>query len=251
MSKGRHARKSSGGGKIGLIIILVLFAAALIYLGIYLFGDSEPIDSNVNSNDVSTEESNIPEESSGETEESNQTPEEESGEDNSEAESSDEFTEPSEESSKEESSKDEEASKDEESSEDEESEPTTLPQQVDAEYEKWLASAMVMGISMDYTDFEIKGVYATSATKLSNKADSQGVYVVFTAGGTDYAIFSKPIEGERTEAGTNDISSMTTGFATFDLVDVAEVPTDSLVQYTMDDLQDTIAQSMLVSVYYH
>lgn len=250
MSRGRHARKSSGGGKIGLIFILVLFAAAIIYLGFYLFGDDEPIDSNIETSDVSGEESEVSEETSNVSEESSETAEpsdDESKEENSKEESS----ETSEENSKDESSETKEESSKPESSEDEESSTSTLPQQVDAEYEKWLASAMVMGISMDYVDFEIKGIYSTSATKLADKANSDGVYVVFTADGTEYALYSSPIAEERTEAGTNDISSMTTGFATFDLVDLSAVPTDSLVQYTMDDLQETIAQSMLVSVYYH
>lgn len=232
MSKGRHAKKSSGAGKIILIVILVLILAAAAVFAVKFFGgrdadgENTPAVSDEAENSASGDE--ISEENSGD------------GEVSEEAEVSGETKEETEESSSEPSEEDTV-----------ESDPVELPQQVDAEYEKWLASAMVMGISMDYADFEIKGIYVPKATALADKAESEGVYVVFTSDGADYAICSRPIEDERSEEGTTDISSMTTGFATFDLVELSEVPADCAVQYSIDDLQETIAQSMLVSLYYH
>ena len=248
MSRGRHAKKSSGAGKIILIVILVLILAAAVVFAIKFFGGRDAADENLPPV-AGEEESELPED------EISEEPAEESSESeevSEEAEVSDETGEAPEESTEESSTESTPESSDESSSESsEESKPVELPQQVDAEYEKWLASAMIMGISMDYADFEIKGIYVPKATALKDKTESEGVYVVFTSDGTEYAIYSRPIEEERSEEGTTDLSSMTMGFATFDLVELAEVPAEYALEYSIDDLQETIAQSMQVSVYYH
>lgn len=239
MSKGRHARKSSGGAKVIVLILLLLLAAVLVFFGMKILKDKAAGNEEVGGD--------LPQESSeiSEIREEDETSEV-SGEESEEAPlSSEEVPEESSDASQgsPEESGDESPDKSENS--------TEIPQMVDAEYETWLASAMVMGISMDYMDFEITGIYAEKATALADKAESAGVYVTFTSEGTEYAVYSRPIEAERDEAGSRDISSTATGFATFDLVDMSEVPADPLVNYSIDELQDTIALSMLVSVYYH
>ena len=126
-----------------------------------------------------------------------------------------------------------------------------IVQQADAEYEKWLSAAMIVCVSMEYPDFELEGVYAASATALTDKFSSDGAYIVFTSGGTRMAIHAKALAGERTERGTMDISTETIGFATFDQVDPASVNLDALEQLELNELSELIAQSLLVSIYLH
>ena len=124
-----------------------------------------------------------------------------------------------------------------------------IVQQADAEYEKWLASTMVMCVSMEYPDFELEGIYAASATALENKFDSQGAYIVFTTGGNRICIHSKALEAERTAPGTKDISSETIGYATFDQLDPNSVDFSSFEKINLEDLSELFAQSLLVSIY--
>ena len=124
-----------------------------------------------------------------------------------------------------------------------------IVQQADAEYEKWLAATMVMCVSMEYPDFELEAIYAASATALDNKFDSQGAYIVFTAGGNRICIHSNALEAERTAPGTKDISSETIGYATFDRLDPNSVDFSSFEKIDLEDLTDLFAQSLLVSIY--
>lgn len=129
--------------------------------------------------------------------------------------------------------------------------PVIIVQKADAEYERWLAAALVVGVSMEYPDFIPDGIYSASATSLEERFSSDGVYVVFVSNGSIMAIHSKPISGERSEAGTKDISSETIGFATFDLVDPAGINVDSMDRIALEDLGELIAQSLLISIYTH
>ena len=124
-----------------------------------------------------------------------------------------------------------------------------IVQQADAEYEKWLAATMVMCVSMEYPDFELEAIYAASATALENKFDSQGAYIVFTAGGSRICIHSKALEAERTAPGTKDISSETIGYATFDQLDPNSVDFSSFEKIDLEDLTELFVQSLLVSIY--
>ena len=126
-----------------------------------------------------------------------------------------------------------------------------IVQQADAEYEKWLSAAMIVCVSMEYPDFELEGVYAASATALTDKFSSEGAYIVFTSGGTRMAIHAKALAGERTERGTMDISTETIGFATFDQVDLASLNLGAMEQLELNELSELIAQSLLVSIYLH
>lgn len=124
-----------------------------------------------------------------------------------------------------------------------------LHQKADASYERWLAAAMVTAISLHYPDFQINGIYLTAETELSSASESSGAYVTFTSGEESLMICSKPLEEERTEAGTIDLYTMDLGFATFDEVDVETVNTEGMLSVEAAELSELISQSMLVSLY--
>lgn len=126
-----------------------------------------------------------------------------------------------------------------------------IQQQVEAEYEKWLASAVVMGVSIEYPDFELIGIYTKTCTKLEDSQSSKGVYVLFKSDGKNLAVYSMPLNQERTDAETIDISTKNMGMATFDLVDSKKISTEGLKTYSMDQLEKTISQTMQFSMYYH
>ena len=130
-------------------------------------------------------------------------------------------------------------------------EPMEVTERADATYEQWLAAGTVVALSMQYPDFELDGIYLTGETELSDKAESEGVYVVFTADGAQQAVHTSPLEEERTESGTIDLYTMDLGFAAFELVDAAAVDTASLQQVEIGDLEELISQSLLVSLYEH
>ena len=124
-------------------------------------------------------------------------------------------------------------------------------EKADASYERWLAAGMVTAVSMKYPDFEIEGIYLTGETDPAEKQQSGGAYVIFTADGTETAVQSMPLEEERTDAGTTDLYTRDLGFATFDVVDPAQVDTVSCEEVSMDDIEELISQSLLVSLYEH
>lgn len=119
------------------------------------------------------------------------------------------------------------------------------------EYEKWLSAAVIVGVSVEYPDFEFGAIYTPSATTLDEKFTSEGVYILFTNNGTQMAIHAVALEKERTAAGTVDISSENAGFATFDIVEPASVDVNSMEQIRLEELNDYIAQSLLISLYTH
>lgn len=129
--------------------------------------------------------------------------------------------------------------------------PDTLPQLEEASYENWLAAAMVVGISMEYSDFEISGIYTATETELEDKKNSDGVYLFFKTVNETLVLHSEYLAGERAAAGTRDISSQVLGFASFDLVDSATVNTEGMRQIRLEELSKLIDQSMLVSIYTH
>lgn len=121
----------------------------------------------------------------------------------------------------------------------------------DASYEKWLSAAMVLGISMQYEDFAIDKIYLTGETDTASKGDSQGAYVVFIVNDEKVVLESRPLDAERTDAGTIDLYTKDLGFATFDTVSVDSIDRESYQEITMDDLKELISQSLLVSLYEH
>ena len=121
----------------------------------------------------------------------------------------------------------------------------------EADYEKWLAASMVVGLSMEYPDFELTGIYTASQTSVQDKKDSEGVYIFFTSGGVPMALHSVALEAERTAKETKDISAQTVGWATFDLVDPATVTTESMTQIDLEELTELISLSLRISIYGH
>ena len=126
-----------------------------------------------------------------------------------------------------------------------------IVQRAEAEYEKWLAAAQVVCLSMEYPDFQLEGVYAASATSMEDKFSSDGAYIIFTSGGNRIAIHSKALDRERTTAGTIDISTEAIGYATFDKVDASSIDVSAMEELALEDLSELISQSLLVSIYTH
>ena len=125
-----------------------------------------------------------------------------------------------------------------------------LEERTDASYERWLAAAVLTGISMEYPDFESVSFYFANETDLSDKASSAGIYVTFTVNGEEKCIRSLPLEAERNDAGTRDLSSEVINFASFDEVSASEIPAEySAVEIA--DINELIMQSARVMVYTH
>lgn len=120
-----------------------------------------------------------------------------------------------------------------------------------ASYEEWLAAGTVVAVSIEYPTFDLKGIYLTGETALTDKQNSSGVYVVFDADGMEQAVHAFPLDKERTEAGTTDLYTMDLGFAAFEPVEVQSIDTAAYRQVGIEDLQELIAQSLLVSLYEH
>ena len=133
----------------------------------------------------------------------------------------------------------------------EERQEMSIEQRANADYEEWLAAGMVTALSMQYPDFKIDGIYLTGRTELSKKENSNGVYVIFTAEGTQAAVYSVPLSEERTESGTIDLYTRDLGFATFDMKDLNAINKESYQQIEMNELDELISQSLLVSLYEH
>lgn len=127
--------------------------------------------------------------------------------------------------------------------------PETVPQRVEGDYEQWLTAGMVLAVSMEYPDFEIRGVYIASKTAQHQKMLSDGAYLLIISGGKEILIQSLPLDAERTEAGTRDLYTMDLGFATFDAVAADSVDLDAMIRLQLEDLEDMIRQTMLPSVY--
>lgn len=126
-----------------------------------------------------------------------------------------------------------------------------IVQRVEAEYEKWLAAAQIVCVSMEHPDFQLEGIYAASVTSMEDKFSSDGAYIIFTSGGNRIAIHSVALEGERTDAGTVDISTEAIGYATFDKVDSDSVDVSAMEELALEDLTELISQSLLISIYTH
>ena len=86
---------------------------------------------------------------------------------------------------------------------------------------------------------------------MEDKFSSDGAYIIFTSGGNRIAIHSVALEGERTDAGTVDISTEAIGYATFDKVDSDSVDVSAMEELALEDLTELISQSLLVSIYTH
>lgn len=125
----------------------------------------------------------------------------------------------------------------------------TIPKKADAEYERWLSAAMVIGLTFEYPDFEILGIYTDSETALEDMLESTGVYLSFRSGGEEIVLHSMPLEAERQSTGTRDLFAADLGFATFDVVTDSHPSFEGMTEITMEELGTLISQSLLVSIY--
>lgn len=126
-----------------------------------------------------------------------------------------------------------------------------LTNRAEASYEEWLAAGMVVSVSMLYPEFDLKGIYLTGETELADKQTSNGAYVVFEVEGTQRAVYSFPLKAERTESGTTDLYTKDLGFSAFEQVDLERIDVATCRRVTMEDLDELIQQSILVSLYEH
>lgn len=125
-------------------------------------------------------------------------------------------------------------------------------ERVDADYEQWLAASVITCISMNTPDFELGEIYAYTQTTVENKMESQGIYVTYQSEGKTLCIQAKPLEQERIgEAGTKDLYSEITGYASFDEVSVDTIDTSMWNIVEMGNLNTLIEQSERVTLYEH
>lgn len=129
-----------------------------------------------------------------------------------------------------------------ETKEEEVPEKAEIKDKAEATESEWLAAAAVIGISLQYADFEIEEIYVS-------EEENKETYVVFKSGGEQIAIHSKALSEERKEAGTKDIYTEDLGFSTFDEVQASDVKKENMKKIEIEELDDLIAQSLLVSVY--
>lgn len=122
-------------------------------------------------------------------------------------------------------------------------------ERADAPYEHWLAAAVVTGISMDYPDFELEGIYATGETELEQCSNSEGIYVIFASSGEKKCIYAAPLDAARTETGTKDIASDVIGYASYEEVSVDSMDVSRYQGIEIEDLDTLIGQSEQVTVY--
>lgn len=115
-------------------------------------------------------------------------------------------------------------------------------------YEDWLASAMIIGISMQYSDYEFLGIYTASETPVAAHDSSAGAYVIFMGDGEKRALKAVPLDGERPDRGTADLYVPAIGYATYELIDPNSVPVNSLKERKIEDLATLISASTQVSI---
>ena len=115
-------------------------------------------------------------------------------------------------------------------------------------YENWLASAMIIGISMQYSDFEFLGIYTASQTPVSAHDASKGAYVVFKGNGETLALQSVPLSAERSDRGTSDLYVPAIGYATYDLMDPNAIVLTGLTEVSLEALEELIIASSQVSI---
>lgn len=115
-------------------------------------------------------------------------------------------------------------------------------------YEQCLVSAMIVGVSMQYGDYEFLGIYTASDTPVYAHESSKGAYLIFNGDGQKLALKAVPLDGERPDRGTADIYVAALGYATYELVDPDSVPVGSLKEHKLEDLVDLISAYSLVSI---
>ena len=117
-----------------------------------------------------------------------------------------------------------------------------IPEKAEAKESEWLAAAAVIGISLQYAEFEIEEIYVS-------EENNKETYIIFKSNGEQMVIHSKALTEERKEAGTKDIYTEMLGFSTFDEVSLSDVKKENMDLIELKELDELIAQSLLVSIY--
>lgn len=120
----------------------------------------------------------------------------------------------------------------------------------EAPYEHWLAAAVLTGISMNSPEFQLEGIYIASETDAGSPMDSQGVYVTYTADGTERCVYSRPLRQGRTEEpGTRDIEVGGFGMATYEEVSPDSMDRSVFQEASIEDINTLIEQLGRVTVF--
>lgn len=119
----------------------------------------------------------------------------------------------------------------------------------DAYYEEWLAAAMCMSLTFYEDEFEILNIYYKTKTKLEDKMDSEGVYLIYKNSEGTICLHSSPLEKECTEEGVTNLYSQDVGFNTYEKLSVKKINFANYEEFEIDSLSKIISQSVLVSLY--
>ncbi|MBQ6889617.1 MAG: hypothetical protein IJN53_01135 [Oscillospiraceae bacterium] len=126
-----------------------------------------------------------------------------------------------------------------------------IQDQAQGSYEQWLAAAAYNGGYMLHMEANQMHIYVASETDMANKADSLGVYLSVEENGVQYLYQCLPLEEERTQAGTVDLSTQDLGYATFDAIEIGSVDLSGMTELNEVDLQIYIDQTMLPTLTIH
>ena len=116
-------------------------------------------------------------------------------------------------------------------------------------YEEWLAAAMCMSLTFYEDEFEILNIYYKSKTKLEDKMDSEGVYLIYKNSEGTICLHSSPLEKECTDEGVTNLYSQDVGFNTYEKLSVKKINFANYEEFEIDSLSKIISQSVLVSLY--
>lgn len=119
----------------------------------------------------------------------------------------------------------------------------------EASYERWLAAAMLIGISLRDVDFEIEEIFTSTETTLNDRMNSEGVYIKYLSVGEKKCIYSRPLETENKEPGQLNLFTQDLGFSSFEYIDGESINSENYTQIDMDSLNKLIEQSVQVSIY--
>lgn len=125
--------------------------------------------------------------------------------------------------------------------------PVTLPEMSEGSYEQWLAAAGMMTAYLAYPQHTDAVAYFLSETPLESRDKSPGIFLELTVNGEKVQLRLKPLDGRRSESGTRDISSMQTGYATYD--EVESIDLTGLKSVTAEELAVYLGEILLPSLY--
>ncbi len=118
-------------------------------------------------------------------------------------------------------------------------------------YEKWLAAHEYTLVYLLYQPTVEPEFYLASETAMEYKSYSGGVYIRLTLEDRVVLLESKPLEAERTEPGTKDVSAPMIGYATFDEVDPKSVDLSKMEKLSFDELSELNDEVLLPALSEH